>query len=125
MRLPPPPRSRRGLSPPGFPRARPPASIRWTYCEARYEPAGGPPPQPHPVGRAAGASCGGRELRHRTGKLHDGHRSLGLRQVVAALSADRKSVVSGKSVSVRVDLGGRRIIKKKQRQQLETNTHIE
>src|SRR3546814_21143122 len=27
--------------------------------------------------------------------------------------ADRKSVVSGKSVSVRVDLGGRRIIKKK------------
>src|SRR3546814_18663893 len=29
------------------------------------------------------------------------------------LTADRKSVVSGKSVSVRVDLGGRRIIKKK------------
>src|SRR3546814_16389774 len=29
-------------------------------------------------------------------------------------SADRKSVVSGKSVSVRVDLGGRRIIKKKE-----------
>src|SRR3546814_12693587 len=28
-------------------------------------------------------------------------------------SADRKSVVYGKSVSVRVDLGGRRIIKKK------------
>src|SRR3546814_15840338 len=27
--------------------------------------------------------------------------------------ADRKSVVEGKSVSVRVDLGGRRIIKKK------------
>src|SRR3546814_7062984 len=27
---------------------------------------------------------------------------------------DRKSVVSGKSVSVRVDLGGRRIIKKKE-----------
>src|SRR3546814_11359852 len=30
-----------------------------------------------------------------------------------ALSADRKSVVQGKSVSVRVDLGGRRIIKQK------------
>src|SRR3546814_1335457 len=30
--------------------------------------------------------------------------------------ADRKSVVSGKSVSVRVDLGGRRIIKKKNKQ---------
>src|SRR3546814_14789098 len=28
-------------------------------------------------------------------------------------SVDRKSVVSGKSVSVRVDLGGRRIMKKK------------
>src|SRR3546814_18473999 len=31
----------------------------------------------------------------------------------ALSSPDRKSVVSGKSVSVRVDLGGRRIIKKK------------
>src|SRR3546814_16751824 len=30
----------------------------------------------------------------------------------ARLRVDRKSVVSGKSVSVRVDLGGRRIIKK-------------
>src|SRR3546814_14619340 len=30
-------------------------------------------------------------------------------------SADRKSVVSGKSVSVRVDLGGRRSIKKKKK----------
>src|SRR3546814_11939255 len=28
------------------------------------------------------------------------------------LASDRKSVVSGKSVSVRVDIGGRRIIKK-------------
>src|SRR3546814_17982405 len=33
----------------------------------------------------------------------------------AAARQDRKSVVSGKSVSVRVDLGGRRIIKKKQK----------
>src|SRR3546814_13095700 len=31
------------------------------------------------------------------------------------LSEDRKSVVKGKSVSVRVDLGGRRIIKKKKK----------
>src|SRR3546814_13748810 len=30
-----------------------------------------------------------------------------------AVGADRKSVVEGKSVAVRVDLGGRRIIKKK------------
>src|SRR3546814_19703487 len=34
------------------------------------------------------------------------------RPVSQAERADRKSVVSGKSVSVRVDLGGRRIIKK-------------
>src|SRR3546814_11948468 len=31
------------------------------------------------------------------------------------ISRDRKSVVSGKSVSVRVDIGGRRIIKKKKK----------
>src|SRR3546814_18597791 len=31
----------------------------------------------------------------------------------AAVTGDRKSVVSGKSVSIRVDLGGRRLIKKK------------
>src|SRR3546814_20010404 len=31
------------------------------------------------------------------------------------IDIDRKSVVKGKSVSVRVDLGGRRIIKKKKR----------
>src|SRR3546814_13549318 len=31
----------------------------------------------------------------------------------AVAAADRKSVVQGKSVSVRVDLGGRRILKKK------------
>src|SRR3546814_15862096 len=34
------------------------------------------------------------------------------RQVVDHRGQDRKSVVEGKSVSVRVDLGGRRIIKK-------------
>src|SRR3546814_18331197 len=33
----------------------------------------------------------------------------------ADLATDRKSVVEGKSVSVRVDLGGRRIIKKEKR----------
>src|SRR3546814_15409570 len=36
----------------------------------------------------------------------------------AAGNADRKSVESGKSVSVRVDLGGRRIIKKKNKETL-------
>src|SRR3546814_2372432 len=35
-------------------------------------------------------------------------------QAVGGFGQDRKSVVSGKSVSVRVELGGRRIIKQKQ-----------
>src|SRR3546814_14183168 len=34
---------------------------------------------------------------------------------IIQIAADRQSVVSGKSVSVRVDLGGRRIIKKKKK----------
>src|SRR3546814_12556645 len=34
---------------------------------------------------------------------------------IKAARKDRKSVVEGKSVSVRVDLGGRRVIKKKKR----------
>src|SRR3546814_13249031 len=39
------------------------------------------------------------------------HRGLSARHLQLPVE-DRKSVVSGKSVSVRVDLGGRRIIKK-------------
>src|SRR3546814_16787839 len=42
-------------------------------------------------------------------------------QMIAGLE-DRKSVVEGKSVSVRVDLGGRRIIKKKKK--LSLREHI-
>src|SRR3546814_19153440 len=42
-----------------------------------------------------------------------GHESLYPGGVAAGKRADRKSVVEGKSVSVSVDLGGRRIIKKK------------
>src|SRR3546814_13795235 len=37
----------------------------------------------------------------------------GILSAIVTTSSDRKSVVSGKSVSVRVDLGGRRIYKKK------------
>src|SRR3546814_13408313 len=44
-----------------------------------------------------------------------GHDMSDLR--IALSVADRKSVVSGKSVSVRVVLGGRRIIKKKKKNQ--------
>src|SRR3546814_12656515 len=42
---------------------------------------------------------------------------------VTVTRPDRKSVVQGKSVSVRVDLGGRRLInkKKQKKQQLNTN----
>src|SRR3546814_1749980 len=35
--------------------------------------------------------------------------------MISSVGQDRKSVVEGKSVSVRVDLGGRRIIKKKKK----------
>src|SRR3546814_11442759 len=58
------------------------------------------------------------EARVLLGRLADGFLVGGLRargvdlHIEAALQ-DRKSVVEGKSVSVRVDLGGRRIIKKK------------
>src|SRR3546814_13460286 len=45
------------------------------------------------------------------GQIH-----LGLSVEVPVVTGDRKSVVEGKSVSVRVDLGGRRSIKKKKRQ---------
>src|SRR3546814_18194407 len=54
---------------------------------------------------AKGGHAEGREIVDRL--LSPGGRSRELR--------DRKSVVSGKSVSVRVDLGGRRIINKKNR----------
>src|SRR3546814_18909932 len=44
---------------------------------------------------------------------------------VEAIGEDRKSVVSGKSVSVRVDIGGRRNIKKKKKQTKDnTNMHV-
>src|SRR3546814_18577641 len=39
-----------------------------------------------------------------------------------AVGGDRKSVVEGKSVSVRVDLGGRRIIKKNRQSQVSIRT---
>src|SRR3546814_12034997 len=51
---------------------------------------------------------------------HEGAWALGCAPLVCRAGGscrlDRKRVVSGKSVSVRVDLGGRRIIKKKKQQ---------
>src|SRR3546814_18030023 len=57
-----------------------------------------------------------------TGRLHivsvqaDGLQLIDLKTIDATRSVDRKSVVKGKSVSVRVELGGRRINKKKKEQ---------
>src|SRR3546814_15833821 len=48
--------------------------------------------------------------------------AAGLARKRIARATDRKSVVSGKSVSVRVELGGRRIIKKKNKQKHRNNT---
>src|SRR3546814_14962256 len=60
------------------------------------------------AGRSLGAVSGGLKSSHRW---------------VPAFGrmVDRKSVVSGKSVSVRVDLGGRRIIKKKKKSKHNTD----
>src|SRR3546814_19509699 len=62
-----------------------------------------------------------RRGRRQAGELPvDGHEPAdeqALPPPAAADAVDRKSVVEGKRVSVRVDLGGRRIIKKKKRQQ--------
>src|SRR3546814_15049450 len=59
-----------------------------------------------------------------SGDVDAGHDALQVLDVISdadrrkggAVRVDRKSVVSGKSVSVRVDLGGRRIIKKKKKE---------
>src|SRR3546814_16835635 len=52
-----------------------------------------------------------------TGEHHEASTEIDRRAIGFA---DRKSVVSGKSVSVRVDLGGRRIIKKKKKHTQQT-----
>src|SRR3546814_15665545 len=71
--------------------------------------------------------CRARRLRHAGGKVPSDHfrtalpetgadlRSGARHRDAAGRPADRKSDVAGKSVSVRVDLGGRRLIKKKNR----------
>src|SRR3546814_19038196 len=61
---------------------------------------------------------------------HDARRHLSIVRLSRArrcrrarAAQDRKSVVSGKSVSVRVDPGGRRIIKKKRKKNKKKNTN--
>src|SRR3546814_17113394 len=62
---------------------------------------------------AAGGDARGRSAAHGAGPA--GARRLRAREPAGAARQDRKSVVWGKSVSVRVDLGGRRIIKQKKK----------
>src|SRR3546814_15389073 len=62
--------------------------------------------------------CNARRGRHHRSALRKEQGRAQVRSTTslpALLRIDRKSVVEGKSVSVRVDLGGRRIIKKKSR----------
>src|SRR3546814_18795428 len=72
--------------------------------------------------REQGVRTGGRAVLHareRRARSLQPKRKAARRRIGACVrlhagrSGDRKSVVSGKSGSVRVDLGGRRIIKKK------------
>src|SRR3546814_19671642 len=48
--------------------------------------------------------------------------ALAMRTIPEGRAGDRKSVVEGKSVSVRVDLGGRCLIKKKKHNHIPSNT---
>src|SRR3546814_14716772 len=65
-----------------------------------------------------GAEFGQR--RGRNGQHHAGIPiEAGLQDLDGHARRDRKSVVEGKSVSVRVDLGGRRILKKKTKQTIQ------
>src|SRR3546814_16202680 len=95
-------------------------------------------PLPQPL-RAAASSICRVWLPCRTGKVSTTKASAGRRRPLGtaerravrilhlldhSLPLDRKSVVLGKGVSVRVDLGGRRIIKKKRKKQrIEIDTY--
>src|SRR3546814_11299756 len=64
---------------------------------------------------AAGADTAIADIARLMGEAAQGKsRYVRIADRAARYYADRKSVVEGKSVSVRVDIGGRRIIKKKQ-----------
>src|SRR3546814_15700149 len=77
-----------------------------------------------PIGWAivAPARCGG------LGAVPSGRNTVSARRMITMRSAaaigDRKSVVSGESVSVRVDLGGRRILKQKNKHHIVSSYYI-
>src|SRR3546814_11107088 len=72
-----------------------------------------PPARRATKSRSRPSACAG--SRQRTGQVATSVRSAGRRDSRSAPAhrPDRQSVVAGKSVSVRVDIGGRRIITKK------------
>src|SRR3546814_19573666 len=63
------------------------------------------------------SSNGGMHMRPASLSPRTRHSAMKASASPGAMPADRKSVVEGKSGSVRVDLGGRRVHKKKQRHQ--------
>src|SRR3546814_11935594 len=79
--------------------AAPPVARQQHERDGRHD-RDGAGARPHGGGDAAGAEPRVQRVRAESGGLSAG---------------DRKSVVWGKSVSVRVDLGGRRLIKKKKK----------
>src|SRR3546814_15849358 len=112
---------------------RPPRSTRTdtlfpytTLFRSRLRSHGAPAAcRPPGVDHDAAAVAEGRAQAHRPdGRRHrqDRRPQLQGRSAQAVDHRDRKSVVKGKSVSVRVDLGGRRIIKKKKKIELQYYT---
>src|SRR3546814_18970573 len=85
----------------------------WRFGNDAFNPAARPGASiPHLPALTPGKS--GRERLRRFNALVPGGWAGGWRSGCrSSVGGDRKSVVQGKSVSVRVDLGGRRIIKKK------------
>src|SRR3546814_13656485 len=76
------------------------------------------------AGNAARLACRNAARRGQCGQSRSG--AAGSTRSVTLMRArrpDRKRVVSGKSVSVRVDLGGRRIIKKKKQQNIDKHDY--
>src|SRR3546814_12462816 len=90
-------------------------------CSSDLVPVGSHRPAP-PVPRDAGPDRRRDPCPHLPRRNRRRTRSRGSgrgRRVAYRCGGDRKSVVSGKSVSVSVDLGGRRIIKKKIKDNIE------
>src|SRR3546814_14526480 len=93
---------------------------RLTSCEGRAHRAlTGGPAQSSPVALADGSAT---ERFTQTYTYDPANNLTRLRHSGGASTfTDRKRVVSGKSVSVRVDLGGRRSIKKKKNEKIKKN----